>query len=213
MQSVADLLPESASQFPSTSRALLPDSPWLPTAAPLQSSTTRAFGTSADAAHLPPDLLTPWRSAQPASDSYPACCTPASEGTSTAPVAPVAPALPVALVQIAADGLLCPDFSNLPGPLAQSACAQQHVPHCIPELSTRVGASRPAHALRPRPRSAGPSPSWHGSAPGCLPCSPGCRECRGACWCRLLQRHQPSPWLSLLHPVCLGCLTKTRLPS
>src|SRR4051812_7292069 len=133
MQSVADWLPESASQFPSTSRALLSDSPWLPTAAPLQQSTTRAFGASADAAHLPPNPLAPWRSAQPPSDSYPACCTPASEGTSTAPVAPVAPALPVALAPIAADGLLCPDFSSLLGPLAQSACAQQHVRHCTPE--------------------------------------------------------------------------------
>src|SRR3954471_8281873 len=174
-------------------RVMPPNSPLPLTAAPLRLPTARAFGTSADAAHLPLDHLTLWLSARQLSGSCPACCTPASEGTSTAPVVPDAPALPAALVLTAADELPCPDFSSLLGQRVQSACALQRAQHCIPELSTRVYASRPAHALHPRLRSAGPSPGWHESAPGCPPCSPECRGCRGACWCRFPQRHQLPP--------------------
>src|SRR3954471_14799176 len=97
-------------------RVLPPDFPLPLTAAPLRPPTARAFGASADAAHLPPDYLTLWLSAQQLSGSCPACCTPASEGTS------IAPAAPAALVRTAADDLPCPDFSSPPGQRVQSAC-------------------------------------------------------------------------------------------
>src|ERR1041384_431852 len=126
------------------------DSPLPLTAAPLRLPSTRAFGASADAAHLPPDHLTLWLSARQPSGSCLACCMPASGGTPIAPAVPAAPALPVALVLTAADELPCPDFSSLPGQRDQSACAVEHVQHCTPELSTRAYASRPAPALHPQ---------------------------------------------------------------
>src|ERR1041384_8676075 len=103
------------------------DSPLPLTAAPLRLPTARAFGASADAAHLPPDHLTLWLSARQLSGSCLACCMSASEGTPIVPAAPAAPALPVALVLTAADELPCPASSSLPRQREQYACAAQHV--------------------------------------------------------------------------------------
>src|ERR1043165_4610652 len=153
-------------------RVLQPDSPLPLTAALLRLPAARAFGASADAAHLPPDNLTLWLSAPQLSGSCLVCYMSASGGITTAPAAPAAPALPVALVLTAASGLPCPDFSSLPRQRAQSACAAQRAQHCTLGLSTRAYASRPTHALHPRLRSPGPSPGWRKSARGCPPYSP-----------------------------------------
>src|SRR4051812_27987562 len=95
-------------------RVVHPDSLVLQAAAPLRLPAARAFGASADAAHLPLDLLARLRSAQPPAGSCPACCMSASERTQTPPAAP---ALPVAQLLTTACRLPCLGFSNHPSQL------------------------------------------------------------------------------------------------
>src|SRR3954451_22532811 len=94
MHSVADWLPESASQFLLKPQVLQSDLPLPLVAAPLRLPAARAFGASADAAHLPLDLLARLLSARPLSGFCPACCMPTSEET---PIAHAAWASLVAL--------------------------------------------------------------------------------------------------------------------
>src|SRR4051812_10047803 len=104
MHSVADWLPESASQFPLTLQVSHSALPLPQVAVPLQLPTARAFGASAGAAHHPLGLLVHWLSARLLSDSCPVCCTPVSGQTPIARAAlaalvgPVALASPVALL-------------------------------------------------------------------------------------------------------------------
>src|SRR4051812_19362913 len=106
-----------------------PDSLALQAAAPLRLPVARAFGASADAAHLPRDLLTLSQSARLPAGSCRACCMSASGQT---PTPPAAPALPVAQLQTTACRLPCLGSSNHPSPLGQSAASAQHALHCIP---------------------------------------------------------------------------------
>src|SRR3954464_15435190 len=136
MHSVADWLPESASQFPLTLQVLHSALPLPQVAVPLQLPAVRAFGASAGAAHHLLGLLAHWLSARPLSDSCPACCTPASGQTPiaqaalAAPVVPVVLALPVALLPTTAGRPLFPGFSCPQEPRAQSADVVLHAPHC-----------------------------------------------------------------------------------
>src|SRR3954466_1859646 len=102
MHSVADWLPESASQFPLTLQVLHSDLPLPLVAVPSQLLTARAFGASAGAAHHPLGLLVHWLSTRTLSGSCPVCCTLVSGQMPIAQVAPVAPVVPVALLPTAA---------------------------------------------------------------------------------------------------------------
>src|SRR4051812_26681931 len=137
MHSVADWLPESASQFPLTLQVLHSALPLPLVAVPSQLPTARAFGASAGAAPHPLGLLAHWLSTRLLSDSCPACCTPVSGQTPiaqaalAAPAVPVALASPVALLPTAAGGLLVPGFSCLQAPRAQPADVVLHALHYI----------------------------------------------------------------------------------
>src|SRR4051812_33810615 len=109
-------------------RVVHPDSLVLQVAAPLRLPAARAFGASAGAAHLSPDLLAQLRSAQPPAGSCPTCCMSASEQTQTPPAAP---ASPVAQLLTTACRLPCLGFSNCPSQLGQSTAAAHHELHCI----------------------------------------------------------------------------------
>src|ERR1043165_2146598 len=124
MHSVAGQRPESALQSLLMLRVAHPDSLVLQVVAPLRLPAARAFGVSADAAHLPLDLLARLQSTQPPAGSCLACCMSASEQTQTPPAAPV---LPVAQLLTTACRLPYLGFSNRPLPLGQSAAAAQHV--------------------------------------------------------------------------------------
>src|SRR3954469_19319144 len=107
-------------------QVLQSDLPLPPVAVPLRLPAAHAFGASADAAHLPLDLLARLLSARPLSGFCPACCTSASEETPIALAALAAPVLPVALRLTAAGELLGLGFSCLQGPRAQSADVVLH---------------------------------------------------------------------------------------
>src|ERR1043165_1615852 len=114
MHSVAGQRPESALQSLLMLRVAHPDSLVLQVVAPLRLPTARAFGASADAAHLPLDLLAQLRSTQPPAGSCLACCMSASERTQTPPAAP---ALPIAQPLTTACRLPCLGFSSHPSQL------------------------------------------------------------------------------------------------
>src|SRR4051812_35093354 len=107
------------------------DSPLPPVAVLLRLPAARAFGASADAAHLPLVPLTRLLSARQLSGSCPACYTLAFGRMPTAPaalVAPASPTSPVPRLPTAANELLDLGFSNLLRPRAQSADAVLHAP-------------------------------------------------------------------------------------
>src|SRR4051812_27759161 len=95
-------------------RVVHPDSLVLQAVAPLRLPAARAFGTSADAAHLPLDLLARLQSAQPPAGSFLACCMSASEQMQTPLAAPV---LPVAQLLTTACRLPYLGFSSRPSQL------------------------------------------------------------------------------------------------
>src|SRR3954462_3311303 len=94
--------------------------------APLRLSTARAFGASADAAHLLLGLLTQLQSAQQLAGSCRACCTSVFGQT---PTPQAALASPVAQLPTTACRHPCLDSSGHPGQLDQSAAAAQHALH------------------------------------------------------------------------------------
>src|SRR4051812_30586716 len=93
MHSVAGWLPESALQFLLMLQVLQSGSPLPQSVAPSRLPAARAFGASADAAHLLPGLLTQLQSAQPLGGSCRACCMSVS---GQMPTPPAMLALPVA---------------------------------------------------------------------------------------------------------------------
>src|ERR1043165_4574537 len=95
-------------------RVAHPDSLVLQVVAPLRLPTAHAFGASADAAHLPLDLLARLQSSRPLAGSCLACCMSASEQTQTPPAVP---ALPVAQLLTTACRLPCLGFSSRPSQL------------------------------------------------------------------------------------------------
>src|SRR3954465_15772190 len=120
MHSVAGWLPESAVQFllmlqVSQSDFLLPQ-----VVAPSRLPVARAFGASADAAHLLPGLLTQLQYAQPLTGCCRACCMPAS---GQMPTPPAALALPVAQLPTTACRHPYLGSSGRPAQLGQSAAS------------------------------------------------------------------------------------------
>src|SRR4051812_36652552 len=97
--------------------------------APSRMPAARAFGASADAAHLLPGLLTRLQSARPPAGSCLACCMSVS---GQMPTPPAALALPVAQLPTTACRHPYLGSSGHPEQLDQSAAATQHALHCIP---------------------------------------------------------------------------------
>src|SRR3954470_4847014 len=96
---------------------------------PLQLPAARAFGASADAAHLLPSLLARWKFALPLAGSCRACCMSVSEQM---PTPPAVSALPVA--QLPTNACRHPDLgsSGHPAQLGQSAASARHGLHYTP---------------------------------------------------------------------------------
>src|SRR3954471_7990879 len=129
MHSVTGYRPESALQLLLMLRALQSDSLAPQVVAPLRLPAARAFGASADDAHLLLGLLTRLQSAQPLAGYCRACCMSVS---GQMPTPPAAPALPVAQLPTTACQHPYLGSSGHPAPLGQSAIAAQHVLHCTP---------------------------------------------------------------------------------
>src|SRR3954466_1303434 len=129
MHSVAGWLPESALQFLLMLQVLQSDFLLPQVVAPSRPPVARAFGASADSAHLLPGLLIQLQSAQPLAGSCRACCMSVS---GQMPTPPAALALPVAPLPTTACRHPYLGSSGHPAPLGQSATAAQHELHCIP---------------------------------------------------------------------------------
>src|SRR3954468_25078395 len=86
MHSVAGSRPESALQSLLMLRVLQPDSLVPQVVVPLRLPAAHAFGASADAAPLLPNLLARWQFALPLAGSCRACCMSVSEQMPTPPV-------------------------------------------------------------------------------------------------------------------------------
>src|SRR3954470_19536047 len=98
-------------------RVLQPDSLVPQVVVPLRLPAARAFGASADAAHLLPSLLTRLQFAQPLAGSCRACCMSVSKEIS---IPPAVPALPVARLSTTACRHPYLGSSGRPAQLGQS---------------------------------------------------------------------------------------------